>query len=57
MPGVFWFGCGIVGVGVLAGLVIGARSRSSSALSGAAMGLFLGVMAGFIFLAIGLATS
>ncbi len=57
MPGIFWFGAGFVGVGLLAGLVIGARSRSSSALSGAATGLFLGVMSGFIFLAIGLATS
>lgn len=57
MPGIFWFGCGFVGVGLLAGLVIGARSRSSSALSGAGMGLFLGIMSAFPFLAIGLATS
>ena len=57
MPGIFWFGCGFVGVGLFLGLVIGARSRSSSALSGAAIGLFLGVMAAFPFLAIGLATS
>jgi hypothetical protein len=57
MPGIFWFGCGFVGVGLLAGFLIGARSRSSSALSGAAIGLFLGIMSAFPFLAIGLAAS
>ena len=57
MPGIFWFGCGFVGVGLLAGFLIGARSRSSSALSGAAIGLFLGIMGAFPFLAIGVAAS
>lgn len=57
VPGIFWLGCGFVGVGLLAGLWMGARSRSSSALSGGAVGLALGLMSGFIFLAIGLASS
>ena len=57
MPGIFWFGCGFVGAGLLVGIFIGARSRSSNALSGAAMGLWIGAMAAFPFLAIGLATS
>lgn len=57
MPGVFWFGAGVAAVFFVSGVLIGARSRSSSAASGALMGLYLGLMAGFPFLAIGLATS
>jgi hypothetical protein len=57
MPGIFWLGCGFVAVFFLGGVMIGARSRSSSAASGALMGLFLGIMAAFPFLAIGLSTS
>jgi hypothetical protein len=57
MPGIFWLGCGLVGAGLVAGLWIGARSRSSSALSGGAVGLALGLMSGFVFLAIGIASS
>lgn len=57
MPDVFWIGLGIAAFGVLVGLFAGARSRSTRALTGAAVGAYLGVMAAFPLLAIGLATS
>jgi hypothetical protein len=57
MPSVFWIGLAIAGLGVLIGLLSGARSRSTGALTGLAIGAFLGVMAGFPLLALGLATS
>jgi hypothetical protein len=57
MPDVFWIGLGIAATGVLTGLFAGARSRSTGALSGAAIGAYLGVMAAFPLLAIGLSTS
>jgi hypothetical protein len=57
MPPVFWIGLGIAGFGVLVGLFAGARSRTTSATTGLAIGAYLGVMAAFPLLAIGLATS
>lgn len=57
MPDVFWIGLGIAAFGLLTGFVAGARSRGTPALTGAAVGAFLGVMAAFPLLAIGLATS
>ena len=57
MPDVFWIGLAVAAFGALLGLVSGARSRSTPALTGLAIGTFLGVMAGFPLLAIGLATS
>ncbi len=57
MPPVFWIGFGIAGFAFLVGVVSGARSRTASLRSGAAMGAYLGVMAAFPLLAIGLATS
>jgi hypothetical protein len=57
MPGVFWIGLGIAAFCVLAGLVSGARSRTTGALTGLAIGAYLGLMAGFPLMAIGLATS
>ncbi|HXV04579.1 MAG TPA: hypothetical protein VFP23_01570 [Solirubrobacterales bacterium] len=57
MPPVFWIGLGIAACGALTGLVAGAKSRSTRTLTGAAIGAYLGVMAGFPLLAIGLATS
>ena len=57
MPDVFWIGFGIAAFGAFVGLVSGARSRSTGALTGLAIGAYLGVMAGFPLLAIGLATS
>jgi hypothetical protein len=57
MPGTFWLGVGFFAFGVLVGLTAGARSRSTGALTGLAIGAFLGLMAGFPLLAIGLSTS
>jgi hypothetical protein len=57
MPPVFWIGLGIAGLGVLVGLFAGARSRSTPTLTGLAIGAYLGGMAAFPLLAIGLATS
>ena len=57
MPGVFWIGLGIAAFGVLVGFIAGVRSRSTGILTGLAVGAFLGVMAGFPLLAIGLSTS
>jgi hypothetical protein len=57
MPSVFWFGLGFPAFGLLCGL-IGARRSASATFGGAVLtGLFLGLMAGFPFLAIGLSTS
>lgn len=57
MPDVFWIGLGIAAFCALVGLVSGARSRSTPTLTALAIGTFLGIMAGFPLLAIGLATS
>ncbi len=57
MPPVFWIGLGIAGFVFLVGVVSGARSRTTSLATGAAMGAYLGVMAAFPLLAIGIATS
>lgn len=57
MPPVFWIGLGIAAAFVLIGAISGARSRTATLASGAAMGTYLGVMAAFPLLAIGLATS
>jgi hypothetical protein len=57
MPGVFWIGLGLAAFGVLVGLIAGARSQSTGVLTGLAIGAFLGLMAGFPLLAIGLSTS
>ena len=57
MPGVFWLGLGIAAFASLLGLLLGARSRSTGVLAAWAMGTFVGVMAAFPLLAIGLSTS
>jgi hypothetical protein len=57
MPGVFWLGFGIAAVFFLVGCISGARSRTASLRTGAAIGAYLGIMAAFPLLAIGLATS
>jgi hypothetical protein len=57
MPPVFWLGFGIAAAFVLIGAISGARSRTGSLGSGAAMGAYLGAMSAFPLLAIGLATS
>jgi hypothetical protein len=57
MPDVFWIGFAIAATGALLGLLSGARSTSTRTLTGLAIGTYLGVMAGFPLLAIGLATT
>jgi hypothetical protein len=57
MPDVFWLGFGIALAFFLIGAISGARSRTATLGSGAAMGAYLGVMSAFPLLAIGLATS
>jgi hypothetical protein len=57
MPYVFWIGLGITGISVFIGFVAGARSRTTRTLTGVAIGAYLGLMAGFPLLALGLATS
>jgi hypothetical protein len=57
MPDIFWLGLGIALFSTLVGLVSAARSRGTPALTGLALGAFLGLLAGFPFLAIGLSTA
>lgn len=57
MPPVFWIGLGIAGFAFFVGAISGARSRTTTLASGALMGAYLGVMAAFPLLAIGLASS
>lgn len=57
MPDVFWIGLGIAAFCVLVGLVAGAKSSTTPTLTAVAIGAFLGLMAGFPLLAIGLSTA
>jgi hypothetical protein len=57
MPDVFWLGFGIAAFGLLVGLVAGLKSRTTKTGSGVLVGAFLGLLAAFPLLAIGLATS
>jgi hypothetical protein len=57
MPPVFWIGLGIAAFVFLVGCIAGARSRTASFKTGAAIGAYLGVMLAFPLLALGLATS
>jgi hypothetical protein len=57
MPDVFWIGLGISAFCLLVGFIAGAKSSTTRTLTGVAIGGYLGLMAGFPLLAIGLATS
>ena len=57
MPGVFWFGLGFPALGLLVGAISGARSSHDRFLTGLLVGVFLGALAGFPLMAIGLSTS
>ncbi|HET7121499.1 MAG TPA: hypothetical protein VFI17_09670 [Solirubrobacterales bacterium] len=57
MPPVFWIGLGIAAFFFLVGVISGARSRTASLGTGAAIGAYMGIMLAFPLLAIGLATS
>jgi hypothetical protein len=56
MPDTFWIGLAITGFCVVVGLIAGARSQTTRTLTGLALGAYLGLMAGFPLLALGLAT-
>lgn len=57
MNPIFWFPIGAVAIGILLGGYLGRSSASSSAKSGMLVGIYLGVMATFPLLAIGLANA
>ena len=57
MPDVFWIGLAISAACILVGFVAGAKSRTTRTLTGLAIGAYLGLMAGFPLLALGLANS
>ena len=57
MPDAFWIGLGITAFCVIVGFIAGARSRTTPTLTGLAIGAFLGLMAGFPLLALGLSTA
>lgn len=56
MPDVFWIGLTLAVAIFLIGVIAGARSRTTSLRTGAAMGAYLGLMLAFPLLAIGVAT-
>jgi hypothetical protein len=57
MADVFWIGVGIAGLAVFIGLIAGARSSTISLRSAVLTGLYLGVMAAFPLIALGISTS
>jgi len=57
MPDVFWIGVAIAAIGAFTGLLAGVRSRSTTTRTGLALGVFLGVLAAFPLLALGLSTA
>jgi hypothetical protein len=57
MPDVFWIGLGAALFCALLGLLAGARSRTTGAMTGLAVGAFLGLVAAFPLIAIGLSTA
>jgi hypothetical protein len=57
MPDVFWIGLAIAAFCVLVGFIAGVKSTTTRTLTGVAIGSYIGLMAGFPLLAIGLATS
>jgi hypothetical protein len=57
MPSIFWIGAGLAALICVIGAFTGARSRTATFRSGAAMGLYLGFMIAFPLIAIGLSSS
>jgi hypothetical protein len=57
MPDVFWIGLVISAICVVIGFIAGARSTTTRTMTGLAIGAYIGLMAGFPLLAIGLATN
>ena len=57
MPPVFWIGLGFAAVIFFVSVISCARSRTATVKTGAAIGLFMGVMLAFPLIAIGLSSS
>lgn len=57
MPAIFWIGAGLAALVCVIGALSGARSRTATFGSGAAIGAFLGFMIAFPLIAIGLSSS
>ncbi|MBS1879657.1 MAG: hypothetical protein JST31_09105 [Actinobacteria bacterium] len=57
MPPVFWIGVGFGAVIFFISVIFSIRSRSGTVATGAAIGLFMGLMLAFPLIALGLATS
>lgn len=57
MPDVFWIGLGVLAFGVLVGFFAGSRSRTTRTMTGAAIGAYLGLMAAFPLIALGLSNA
>jgi hypothetical protein len=57
MPTIFWIGCGLAALIAVIGALSGARARTATFGSGAAIGLYVGFMLAFPLIAIGLASS
>ncbi len=57
MPDIFWLGLGLLAVFVVIGFIAGVKSRTTATPTAVAIGAFLGLMAAFPLLAIGLASS
>lgn len=57
MPAIFWIGVGVAAVICAIGAFSGARSRTATFSSGAAIGLMMGFMIAFPLIAIGLSSS
>jgi uncharacterized membrane protein len=57
MPDIFWLGLGIALFSVLVGFTAGVKSRTTATPTAVAIGAFLGIMAAFPLLAIGLSTA
>ena len=57
MPSIFWIGAGLAALICVTGALSGARSRTATFGSGAAIGLYVGFMLAFPLIAIGLASS
>jgi hypothetical protein len=57
MPSIFWIGAGLAALVCVMGALFGARSRTATFGSGAAMGAMLGFMIAFPLIAIGLSSS
>jgi hypothetical protein len=57
MPSIFWIGLGFAGVIFFISTIAGARSRTGTFATGAAIGAFMGFMLAFPLLAIGISGS